>query len=56
MTKYKIVLDGLPPFAVEITCGSGLQSVRGFKNEAAALIWVADQEFLAANAETMATE
>jgi hypothetical protein len=53
--EYKVVLDGVPAFAVEITCGDGSRSVRGFRTEAAALIWVAEQEFCAANADILTT-
>jgi hypothetical protein len=40
---------------VEITCSDGAHCLRGFQTEAAALIWIADQEFRAANAEVVAT-
>ena len=53
MTEYKVVPDGVPAFAVEITCSDGAHSLRGFSSEAAALVWVADQEFRAANAEAV---
>jgi len=55
MTEYKVVLDGVPAFAVEITCSDGAHSLRGFRTEAAALVWIADQEFRAANAEAVET-
>jgi hypothetical protein len=55
MMEYKVLFDGIPPFAVEITCGDGSQSVRGFRTEAAALMWVAEQEFYAANADIQVT-
>jgi len=55
MIEYKVVLDGVPAFAAEITCSDGTHSLRGFRSEAAALIWIADQEFRAANAEAVAT-
>ena len=42
MTGYKVVLDGVPAFAVEITCSDGAHSLRGFQTEAAALMWKAD--------------
>ena len=45
MTEYKVVLDGVPACAVEITCSDGAHSLRGFRTEAAALVWIADQEF-----------
>jgi hypothetical protein len=56
MIGYKVVLDGVPAFAVEITCSDGAHSLRGFRTEAAALMWIADQEFRAANAEAVATD
>ena len=56
MIGYKVVLDGVPAFAVEITCTDGAHSLRGFRTEAAALMWIADQEFRAANAEAVATD
>ena len=56
MTEYKVVLDGVPAFAVEITCSDGAHSLRGFRTEAAAMIWIADQEFRAANAEIVTTD
>ena len=43
-------LDGVPAVTVLITRRDGSKSVRGFKDGAAALMWVAEQEFLAANA------
>jgi hypothetical protein len=55
MTEYNVVLDGVPAFAVEITCNDGTHSLRGFRTEAAALMWIADQEFRAANAEVVET-
>ena len=55
MIEYKVVPDGVLPFAVEITCSDGAHSLRGFRTEAAALMWIADQEFRAANAEAVET-
>jgi hypothetical protein len=55
MTEYKVVLDGVPAVAVETICSDGAHSLRGFRTEAAALMWIADQEFRAANAEAIAT-
>ena len=55
MIEYKVVLDGVPAVAVETTSGDGVHSLRGFRTEAAALVWIADQEFLAANAEAVET-
>jgi hypothetical protein len=36
MADYKIILDGLDSFGVEITAPDGFRSVRGFPTEAAA--------------------
>ena len=55
MTEYRVVRDGAPGFAVEITCSDGAHSLRGFRTEAAVLAWIADQEFRAANAEAVET-
>jgi hypothetical protein len=44
MTEYKIVLDGLHAFGVEVTSPSRFLSVRGFPTEAEAQAWIADQE------------
>jgi hypothetical protein len=55
MTEYRVVSDGVPAFAVEITCGDGAHSLRGFRSQAAALVWIADQEFRAGNAEAVET-
>jgi hypothetical protein len=55
-TDYKALLDGASAFAVEITRSGGVHSLRGFRSEAAALMWIADQEFGAANAAAMATD
>jgi hypothetical protein len=55
MTEYKLVLDGVPAIAVEITCSDAAHSLLGFPNKAAALVWIADQEFRAANAEAVET-
>jgi hypothetical protein len=56
MTEFRVVLDGVPAIAVEITCSDGTHSLRGFRTEAAALIWIADQEFCAANVEVVTTD
>jgi len=56
MIEYKIVPDGVPAFGMEITCSDGAHSLRGFRTEAAAMMWIADQEFRAANAEAVATD
>jgi hypothetical protein len=55
MPEYKVVLDGVPTVAVKTTCSDGAHSLRGFRTEAAALMWIADQEFRAANAEAAGT-
>jgi hypothetical protein len=46
MADYKLVLDGLAAFVVDITSTSGSRSMRRFSTEAEALMWVAEQEFL----------
>ena len=51
MTEYKVVFDGVPAFAVKITCSGSAHSFRGFRTEAAALIWIAEQEFRTADTE-----
>ena len=53
MTEYKLALDRVPAIAVAITCSDGAQSLLSFRTEAAALVWIADQEFRAANAEAV---
>ena len=49
---YKLVFDGLAAFVVDITSTSGHQSVRRFPTEVAALMWIAEQEFRDAAADT----
>lgn len=56
MTQYKVVLDGVPTIAVEITRSDGANSIRSFRTEAAALMWIADQELCAAIAEAQVTD
>ena len=53
MAEFKVVLDGVPAVAVEIKFSDGTHTLRGFRTEAAALIWIADQEIRAANAEAV---
>ena len=53
MADYKLVLDGLAAFAVNITSTGGHQSIRRFSTEAEALMWIAEQEFRDATAETV---
>jgi hypothetical protein len=45
MAGYRLVLDGLAAFVVDITSTSGRRSMRRFPTEAAALMWIAEQEF-----------
>jgi hypothetical protein len=45
MEGYRLVLDGLAAFVVDITSTSGSRSMRRFPTEAAALMWIAEQEF-----------
>jgi hypothetical protein len=52
MSDYRLVLDGLAVFVVDITSTSGRRSMRRFPTEAAALTWIAEQEFRDVAAET----
>jgi hypothetical protein len=40
MAEYKIILDGLRNFGVEVVSPNGFKSVRGFLSEIAALAWI----------------
>jgi hypothetical protein len=51
MGEYKVILDGIAAFVVEITCANGSRSVRRFPTEAAALMWIAEQGAIDAAAE-----
>ena len=42
MTEYRVVLDGVPTFAVEIISSDGSRSLRGFPTEAARVEFRAD--------------
>ncbi len=53
MADYKLVLDGLATFVVDITSTGGHQSMRRFSTEAEALMWIAEQEFRAATGESV---
>jgi hypothetical protein len=53
MEGYRLVLDGLAAFVVDITSTSGSRSMRRFPTEAAALMWIAEQEFRDAAAESL---
>ena len=53
MVDYRLVLDGWAAFVVDITSTSGHRSMRRFPTEAAALEWIAEQEFCDAAAETV---
>jgi hypothetical protein len=55
MADYKLVLDGLATFVVDITSTRGRRSVRRFPTEAAALTWIAGQESRDAAAEAIQT-
>ena len=52
MADYRLVLDGLAVFVVDIAPTSGRRSMRRFPTEAAALTWIAEQEFRDVAAET----
>jgi hypothetical protein len=56
MAEYKLVLDGLATFVVDITSIGGHQSMRRFSTEAEALMWIAKQEFRAAAGESVVKE
>ena len=45
MADYRLVLDGLAVFVVDIAATSGRPSMRRFPTEAAALTWIAEQEY-----------
>jgi hypothetical protein len=49
MADFKVILDGLRSFGVEVTAPDGFRSVRGFPTEAAALLWIAEQTARQAN-------
>jgi hypothetical protein len=44
MTKYKVVLDGLHAFGVEVTSPGQFLSIRGFPTETEAHAWISEQE------------
>jgi hypothetical protein len=44
MTQYKIVLDGLRGYGVEVTSAHRFLSVRGFATEIDAAVWIVEQE------------
>ena len=52
MADHKLVLDGLAVFVVDIATTSARRSMRRFPTEAAALTWIAEQEFSDVAAET----
>ena len=52
MADYRLVLDGLAVFVVDIASTSGRRSMRRFPTEAAALTWISEQEFRDVAAET----
>jgi hypothetical protein len=52
MAEYKLVLDELAVFVVDIVSTSGRRSMRRFPTEAAASTWIAEQEFRVVAAET----
>jgi hypothetical protein len=53
MAVYRLVLDGLIAFVVDIASTSGRRSMRRFPTEAAALRWMAEQEFRDAAAKAV---
>ena len=54
MTGYKIILDGLHGFGVEITSPDQFLSVRGFATRELAEAWIAEQEFAQAAVDAAA--
>jgi hypothetical protein len=52
MADYRLVLDGLAVFVVDIAPTSGRRSMRRFPTEAAALTWITEQEFRDVPGET----
>ena len=52
MADFRLVLDGLAVFVVDIASASGHRSMRRFPTEATALAWIAEQEFRDVAAET----
>jgi hypothetical protein len=52
MANYRLVLDGLAAFVVDIASTSGGRSMRRFPTEAAALTRIAEQKFRDFAAET----
>ena len=52
MADYRLVLDGLAVFVVDTAPTGGRRSMRRFPTEAAALTWIAEQEFRDVAAET----
>jgi hypothetical protein len=53
MVGYRLVLDGLAAFVVDITSTSGRRFMRRFPTEAAALTWIAEQECCDAATESV---
>jgi hypothetical protein len=53
MADYRLVLDGLTAFVVDIASTSGRRSMRRFPTEAAALMWIAEQECCDAATESV---
>jgi hypothetical protein len=55
MAEYKLILEGLSPFRVEIIPPAGLLSMLRFPTEVAALMWIAEQVTYDENAEIART-
>jgi hypothetical protein len=43
MAEYKVILDGIAAFVLEVTGESGSRCMYRFPTEAAALTWIAEQ-------------
>jgi hypothetical protein len=50
MTEYKLILEGLSTFKVEVVPLSGVLSMLRFPTEVAALMWIAEQSIYDENA------
>jgi hypothetical protein len=53
MTEYKLILEGLSTFRVEVMPLSGVLSMLRFPTEVAALMWIAEQSIYDENAEVV---
>jgi hypothetical protein len=56
MTKYKIILDGLHAFGVEVSSPGRFLAVRGFTTQQLAEQWIAEQKAAYAAADSAAAD